>query len=87
MNSEHEKNYSVDNRRIMQIDKLLSSQDHDYSKFSTGNKATLFDNLREKFLNIRDELVKFHAKYYSSNVMAVTILAKGVLSNLSFFVQ
>ncbi|KAM7541264.1 hypothetical protein Aperf_G00000021084 [Anoplocephala perfoliata] len=82
VNSEHEKNCSVDNRRIIQIDKLLASQDHDYAKFSTGNKATLFDNLKAKSLNVRDELVKFHAKYYSSNIMAVTILGKEPLDKM-----
>lgn len=67
----------------MQVDKLLASQEHDYAKFSTGNKMTLFDSLREKSINVRDELIKFHAKYYSSNIMALTIVAKGIY--LSFF--
>ncbi|KAM3177861.1 hypothetical protein ACTXT7_003698 [Hymenolepis weldensis] len=82
VDSEHAKNYSADNRRVMQVDKLLASQEHDYAKFSTGNKMTLFDNLREKSINVRDELVKFHAKYYSSNIMAVTIVAKESLDEM-----
>ncbi|VDO07030.1 unnamed protein product [Rodentolepis nana] len=82
VDSEHEKNYSSDNRRIMQVDKLLSSQIHDYAKFSTGNKMTLFDNLKEKSINVRDELVKFHANNYSSNIMTVTIISNESLDEM-----
>nr|CDS30270.2 insulin degrading enzyme [Hymenolepis microstoma] len=82
VDSEHEKNYTSDTRRILQVDKLLSSQEHDYAKFSTGNKMTLFDSLREKSINVRDELIKFHAKYYSSNIMAVTIISNEPLDEM-----
>ena len=77
VDSEHEKNLVSDNRRILQIDKVLAVPTHDYAKFGTGNKSTLIDNLQAKSLNVRDELIKFHRKYYSSNIMAATILAKG----------
>ncbi|VDD81631.1 unnamed protein product [Mesocestoides corti] len=82
VDSEHEKNLPNDLRRLIQIDKLLASPDHDYAKFSTGNKTTLFDNPKKQSISIREELVKFHAKFYSSNLMAVTILAKESLDDM-----
>uniref|UniRef100_A0A0R3WFR8 Peptidase_M16 domain-containing protein n=1 Tax=Taenia asiatica TaxID=60517 RepID=A0A0R3WFR8_TAEAS len=79
VNSEHEKNLAIDNRRIVRIDKIMAAPDHDYAKFTTGNKDTLFNNLKAKSRNVRDELVRFYERFYSSNVMAVTILGKGMI--------
>lgn len=55
----------------------MAAPDHDYAKFTTGNKNTLFNNLKTNSMNVRDELVKFYERFYSSNIMAVTILGKG----------
>ncbi|KAL5964345.1 Insulin-degrading enzyme [Taenia solium] len=82
VNSEHEKNLSIDNRRIVRIDKIMAAPDHDYAKFTTGNKDTLFNNLKLKSRNVRDELVRFYERFYSSNIMAVTILGKESLDEM-----
>nr|CDS15260.1 insulin degrading enzyme [Echinococcus granulosus] len=83
VDSEHEKNLAVDNRRIMQIDKIMAAPEHDYAKFTTGNKETLFDTLKANSRNVRDELIKFYENFYSSNIMAVTILGKESLDEMA----
>ena len=42
VNSENEKNIMTDVRRSYQIDKATCNQNHDYSKFSTGNRVLNF---------------------------------------------
>lgn len=42
-----------------------------------GNKLTLDTIPKEQGLNVRDELLKFHDKWYSSNIMSLAILGKG----------
>jgi len=43
-----------------------------------GNKDTLLAIPSQRNQDIREELLKFHARYYSSNVMALTVLGKGM---------
>lgn len=43
----------------------------------TGNKDTLDTIPKSKGINTRDELLKFHSKYYSSNIMSLAVLGKG----------
>jgi insulysin len=45
--------------------------------FLAGNKYTLETRPKEMNLDTRDELLKFHSKYYSSNMMALAVLGKG----------
>ena len=37
-------------------------------------------------MDIREELLKFHAKYYSSNLMRLVVLGKGGLDELQAMV-
>jgi len=43
-----------------------------------GNKDTLLAIPIQRNQDVREELLKFHEQYYSSNVMALTVLGKGV---------
>jgi len=55
VDSEHKKNYQSDIWRIYQVNKHLSKPGHVWSKFGTGNKATLTSaaqKLREDSLNM-----------------------------------
>jgi insulysin len=45
----------------------------------TGNKQTLDIIPKENGINVREELLKFHDTWYSSNIMALAILGKGIL--------
>jgi len=82
VNSEHEKNVSNDSWRLDQLEKSTASSGHPYSQFGTGNKTTLDTLPKEKGINVREELLKFHEKWYSSNIMALAILGKEDIDTL-----
>jgi len=82
VNSEHEKNVPNDLWRINQVEKSTANQDHDFSKFGTGNKETLDTIPKESGLVVRDELLKFHSKWYSSNIMGLAVLGQQDLDTL-----
>lgn len=82
VNSEHEKNLSTDVWRIRQVNKSLANPKHPYSKFGTGNKETLLDIPKEKSIDTRRQLIEFHKKWYSSNIMSLAIFGKESLDEL-----
>ncbi|XP_039282845.1 insulin-degrading enzyme isoform X2 [Nilaparvata lugens] len=82
VNSEHEKNVSNDSWRMDQMDKSTSKPDHPYNHFGTGNKETLVRLPKEQGIDIREELLKFHSKWYSSNIMSLCVLGKDDLDTL-----
>ncbi|XP_066145097.1 insulin-degrading enzyme isoform X3 [Euwallacea fornicatus] len=82
VNSENDKNISLDVWRINQMDHHLSDPQHVYNTFGTGNTYTLKTSLKEKQINVQDELLKFHDKWYSSNIMSLAVLGKGGLDEL-----
>lgn len=71
-----------DGWRFLMVDKLLSKKTHPYSKFGIGNTKTLSAVPKEKNISIRDELLKFHNQWYSSNIMSLAILGKESLDDL-----
>lgn len=82
VNSEHEKNLSTDVWRIRQVNKSLANPEHPYSKFGTGNKETLSEIPKTKDIDVRTELINFHDKWYSSNIMNLAIFGKESLDEL-----
>lgn len=86
VNSEHEKNIQNDYWRLAQLEKATADPAHDFSKFGTGNKETLDAIPKEKGLNVRDALLQFHDKWYSSNIMALAVLGKESLDELETMV-
>ncbi|XP_045108140.1 insulin-degrading enzyme-like isoform X1 [Portunus trituberculatus] len=82
VNSEHEKNIQNDYWRLAQLEKSTADPTHDFSKFGTGNKDTLDIIPKEQGINVRDALLEFHAKWYSSNIMALAVLGKESLDEL-----
>lgn len=83
VNSEHEKNLSSDLWRIKQVHRHLAKSDHAYSKFGSGNKATLSELPKSQGIDVRDELLKFHQKWYSANIMCLAVIGKGKSKELS----
>lgn len=77
VNSENDKNLSSDVWRLNQLDHHLCDPEHAYNTFGTGNIYTLKTSLKEKGISVRDELLKFHNKWYSSNIMCLAVLGKG----------
>ncbi|KAF9425755.1 Insulinase (Peptidase M16) [Entomortierella beljakovae] len=73
VDSEHKKNLQSDSWRLFQLEKTLSSPHHPYCHFGTGSLETLQDEPASQGINVRDELIKFHSKYYSANIMKLPL--------------
>ena len=84
--SENSYNILSDTWRASQLGKSLSRKGHPYSKFGTGNKETLVQIPKEKGINVRDELLKFHSKWYSSSIMSLIVLGQETLDDLEAMV-
>ncbi|XP_069679683.1 insulin-degrading enzyme isoform X2 [Periplaneta americana] len=82
VNAEHDKNIPNDSWRLDQLEKSTAKPGHAFNKFGTGNKQTLDTIPKENGVNVREELLKFHDTWYSSNIMALAILGKESLDEL-----
>lgn len=79
VNSEYKSKYKDDYRRIQYVLKTAVNKNHPASHFATGNLETLSDNEDSK---VRDDLLKFYQRYYSSNLMTLTIYGPQDLDTL-----
>uniref|UniRef100_A0A8D0AT95 Insulin-degrading enzyme n=1 Tax=Sander lucioperca TaxID=283035 RepID=A0A8D0AT95_SANLU len=86
VDSEHEKNLMNDAWRLFQLEKATGNPDHPFSKFGTGNKLTLETRPSQGGIDIRQELLKFHSTYYSSNLMGLCVLGRESLDELTSMV-
>ncbi|XP_006630449.2 insulin-degrading enzyme isoform X1 [Lepisosteus oculatus] len=86
VDSEHEKNLMNDAWRLFQLEKATGNPSHPFSKFGTGNKLTLETRPSKEGIDIRQELLKFHSTYYSSNLMALCVLGRESLDELTSMV-
>lgn len=87
VNSENENNQATDEWRQQQIERSLSTSGHDYGKFGTGNVHTLSHGPIANGINVREELLKFHDRWYSSNLMSFVILGNQSLDELEAMVR
>ena len=77
VDSEYKKNLSDDSRRMLQIEKSeIVKKGSILNRFSTGGLETL------KIPTIREDLLKFHDQYYSSNIMSLVMVGKHSLEEL-----
>lgn len=86
VNSEHSKNIHDDSWRLQQLERAMSDPNHDFCRFGTGNKETLEAKPKEKGIDVRVQLLKFHEKFYSSNIMCLAVLGKETLDELTTMV-
>ena len=84
--SEHSKNINDDGFRLFQLEKDVSDRRHPYHKFSTGNKETLERIPKSKGIDVREELLKFHGRYYSANQMTLCVCGKDSITKLEKWV-
>ncbi|XP_033106697.1 insulin-degrading enzyme-like [Anneissia japonica] len=82
VDQENTRNVKQDNWRLFQLEKSTSKKGHVYTKFNAGNKDTLQTIPLQEGINVREELLNFHSQYYSSNIMALTILGKDSLDQM-----
>ncbi|XP_048125258.1 insulin-degrading enzyme isoform X2 [Alosa alosa] len=86
VDSEHEKNLMNDAWRLFQLEKATGNPSHPFSKFGTGNKLTLETRPSKDGIDVRQELLKFHSTYYSSNLMGLCVLGRESLDDLTSMV-
>ncbi|KAI8809513.1 Metalloenzyme, LuxS/M16 peptidase-like protein [Cladochytrium replicatum] len=86
VDSEHKRNLQSDGWRLFQLEKDLSEPTHPYIKFATGNHQTLRDDPKAAGFDIRNALLEFHDKYYSSNITRVAVLGKEPIDVLTNWV-
>uniref|UniRef100_A0A673G4V1 Insulin-degrading enzyme n=1 Tax=Sinocyclocheilus rhinocerous TaxID=307959 RepID=A0A673G4V1_9TELE len=86
VDSEHEKNLMNDAWRLFQLEKATGNPKHPFSKFGTGNKLTLETRPSKQGIDVREELLKFHSTYYSSNLMGLCVLGRESLDDLTSMV-
>ncbi|KAJ2938650.1 hypothetical protein O0L34_g11978 [Tuta absoluta] len=82
VHSEHEKNTSSDMWRLDQLNKSTADPNHPYHKFGTGNRETLETIPKQKGIDVRKELLKFHQQWYSANIMTLVVVGKESLDEL-----
>ncbi|ARF09651.1 Zn-dependent peptidase [Indivirus ILV1] len=75
VNSEYDKNITHEYVRIFGVLKELVVNNHPFYNFGIGNKETLNKP------NIRNALLEFYDKYYSSNIMKLVILTNKKVKN------
>ncbi|XP_016571954.2 insulin-degrading enzyme-like 1, peroxisomal isoform X1 [Capsicum annuum] len=87
VDSENQNNLLSDGHRIYQLQKHLSSKDHPFHKFGTGNWDTLEVQPKARGVNTREELLKFYDENYSANLMHLVVYAKDCLDKAQTLVQ
>ena len=65
VNSEYQIGLTSDGWKMVHLLNLMSNPNHPFNKFSTGNLDTLKGSV--------PDLLKFHDKYYSSNLMSLVV--------------
>ncbi|CAG2108412.1 unnamed protein product [Medioppia subpectinata] len=80
--SEYERGLSSDMWATNHLEKTLSDPNHDYNKFSIGNIESLKAIPEEKGINVRQELLSFHNRWYSANIMSLVVLGKESINSL-----
>ena len=84
VHAEYKSKYKDDFRRIFSAEKQAMNPQHPFASFSTGNLDTLADR---EGSTIRDELLDFYAKHYSSDRMTLVLAGNYSLEQLQQWAQ
>jgi len=87
VDSENSKNLTMDMWRMNQLTRMVSSEDHPFHKFGTGNLQTLDIGPKARGVDTRDELVKFYKANYSSNLMRLVVYGRETADELQKLVM
>lgn len=71
--NEHDSNVSNTNKILYHATRLLSDENHPFSRFMTGNMSTLKSGTQLKGLNLRGSLLRFFRKNYVGCRMTLCI--------------
>ncbi|KAJ1657332.1 metalloprotease [Dispira simplex] len=86
VDSEHSRNRQNDMWRAFQVERSLADPDHPFSNFGTGDINTLKTVPEREGINVREELLKFHERYYSANLMRLVVYGRESLEQLTAWV-
>ncbi|KAJ2026479.1 metalloprotease, partial [Coemansia sp. S610] len=86
VDSEYKGTLQADNWRTFQLTARTSDPAHPYSGFSVGNTETLKGAAEKLGLDLREELIKFYQKYYSADIMRLTVVGNHSLDVLTEWV-
>ncbi|XP_024393849.1 insulin-degrading enzyme-like 1, peroxisomal isoform X2 [Physcomitrium patens] len=87
VDSENSKNLTMDMWRMNQLTKMVSSKDHPFHKFGTGNLETLDIGPKSRGVDTLDELVKFYKANYSANLMRLVVYGRESVDDLTDLVH
>jgi insulysin len=82
VNSEFEKNLIVDSRKRSQILTYITDPDNPFHRFSTGNIQSLTNNSLYYQIELREELLNYHSKYYTADKMKLVVYSNDDLDDL-----
>ena len=82
ISAEMEKNYGSTPWRVHSLLQLLSSMDHPFSRFMSGNNETLSTASESEATSLYNAVKKFFKDYYSSNIMTLVISSNQDLNTL-----
>lgn len=75
-----------DAKRALQLLKHVADPGHPFSKFGAGNASTLRELPAAKGIDVRENLLRFHAANYSGNVMRLCVMGRQPLKHLAHIV-
>ena len=84
VHSEYQARLKDEGRRIWAAQKQILDPSHPGSRFSVGSKETLRDR-EDK--SVRGKLIEFYQKWYSANIMTLTVLGRESLDELEALVR
>jgi len=86
VHSEYTAKYLDDSRRIYSVYKAISNPKHPASAFAVGSLETLSDDSGDG-RPVRDALIEFYERYYSSNLMTLVVYGPQSLNTLDNWVK
>ena len=86
VHNEDAKNKLADVWRSSQLLNHLATPAHPYHKFGTGNAETLRDKPKRDGVDVREGLLAFHRRWYSSDLMRLCVLGREGLDELERWV-
>ena len=82
VHSEYLSDLAVDYWRLDQLNRSTCDPTHDFSKFTIGNKESLWTKPTSLGEDVRQRLLEFHSQWYSSNIMSLAVLGRESLDTL-----
>lgn len=72
-----------DHSRLFRLLRDTVTPQHPGHQYGTGNYDTLWTRPKKRGVDVREELLRFHAEYYSANLMKVAVFGREPLDQLA----